>query len=106
MSKKHRRPSHDIDQGQPIEIVVIAKPLPTTCPACGARHDNVSGVSGTGQPKPGSVTICTDCLTYAIFTETMGIRLLTNAEWAALSEEHRRRLTTVRDAVAAHPKPR
>ena len=69
------------------------RPIP--CPACGAE---LSVITGTGEPSPGSVSICAYCRVYLVVI-TDGYRVLRNAEWFALEAGQRAYLAAVRERL-------
>ena len=70
---------------------------PTPCPNCKQELDAAGRASGEdATPEPGDITACLKCGHPMVFTETMGMRSMTEAEWLALPEDARRQLIAVR----------
>jgi hypothetical protein len=54
---------------------------PSKCPSCGKKLDGASKLGGNNErPKPGNVSICSDCCNISIFDENMDLRLPTPEE--------------------------
>lgn len=69
---------------------------PTRCVGCGHRLDRAGPVDHSQEPKPGDLTGCMHCGAAMVFTETMGLRALTDDEWDALPHENRLELSMIR----------
>ena len=69
------------------------------CPNCGTTQDRYTGVTGRrGEPpKPGDCSICWDCRSVLVFTET-GLRPPTREELAKFMAD-----PIVRDIVVGNP---
>lgn len=60
----------------------MSSPVPeTSCPRCGRRFDRASDPTGEATPAPGSATVCIGCNALLVFTEDMGVRGMTEAEF-------------------------
>lgn len=65
------------------------------CPACDA---NIEASTGQSVPRPGATGVCVYCRTFLVFTEAHP-RIMTNSEWAALPEDLRVLLTSLRSSL-------
>jgi hypothetical protein len=81
----------------PIQTTALALPA---CPSCGAT---LEAITGTGVPQPGRLALCVYCRVFLILTDDRQLRLLSTAEWGALSADSRALLTRVRDELPAIP---
>lgn len=71
---------------------------PSLCPSCGTA---IYGALGPGRPSPGNIGLCGECGVISRLTDRLELRILTNAEWAMLSDEDRIAITTTREAILA-----
>lgn len=77
------------------------------CPTCGkVLNACTSTIKGfRGPPIPGDLTVCGHCATLLEFTEGLGVRELTQMQFAALSVEQQLYLRRTRDLVFGAPMP-
>ena len=64
--------------------------LTNPCPVCRAPNDALTSAhfdSTPRGPKPGDLAICAYCKTLLAFTDTMTLRVATEAEWQQLAPE-------------------
>ena len=50
------------------------------CPHCGTMLDAATGASPDTRPKPGSFTICCECLNVSAYDDQLKLRRLTEVE--------------------------
>ena len=62
------------------------------CPACGCVHDAVTSTNGEYGPRPGDVSICSQCGAINVFDEKLVLRLVPDAECATKEMVHAREL--------------
>jgi hypothetical protein len=86
-----------VKRKRPIVRVRTTAVQPTTCPACSAA---IEAVTGTAKPYAGGITLCVYCRAFLVFTEDLHQRVLSNAEWLALPRDYRRLLTSLREELA------
>jgi len=83
---------------------------PTTCPYCGRLNDRQSNAYGgdlSVGPTPDALAICAECGEIAVFTATLTLRRMTNAEWLEIPADQRAKLSLARDFVRrGGPPPR
>lgn len=71
-------------------------PVPDSrCPQCGYRMEAATSFAGR-TPEPGNTSICIDCGAALVFTEAMGLRQMTDAEFLDLDDETRRMVQKIR----------
>jgi hypothetical protein len=85
-----------------MKLSEVVHRLPETkCPQCGYKLDAASVLAGEDEDRPpqsGDATVCMKCTTWLIYTDTLGVRLMTAEEIADLDVETRR---TLKDATRA-----
>lgn len=60
----------------------------TTCPFCGHKHDIQLEVTGNSGPQAEDATMCTTCMSIAIFDTDMSLRKPTpDEQWALDNDE-------------------
>lgn len=65
----------------------------TPCPVCEKLLNAAATIDEHERPPvTGDTTICCHCSAILVFTETLGLRLITDEEWNALPLEDRREL--------------
>lgn len=62
---------------------------PSLCPVCGEFLNAATGAAGADAPHEGDHTVCIACGAMLAFGEAMALRVLTEAEFAALPQEKR-----------------
>lgn len=76
------------------------------CPSCGrpmTGHTALTRRDPTPRaPQPGDLSLCAHCRVYLMITDR-GVRLLTNAEWFALSPHERADLARMRETAPRLP---
>ena len=84
-------------------VTLLPKHQP--CPVCSytmsAVGQNDKPPVQTVAPKPGDFAVCMRCICVLVFDTTMTLRILTNAQWAALSVPERVDLTRMRAQIQA-----
>lgn len=83
------------DAGIPTTIFT---PLLAICPGCKV---DIHGSLGPEEPRPGFITVCGECGILGCFDEQLQMRILTNAEWASLSQDARVSITAMREFILA-----
>lgn len=80
---------------------MVTHHVETVCPICGeSLGASVHTTSGNG-PQPGDSTLCAYCLTLLRFDETLAMRRLTRAEWAALTLEEKTKIVKLRRSLTS-----
>lgn len=64
------------------------------CPRCGNAQDRVEHDFSADPPEPGDIVVCACCAVGLVFKEDLTVRMLTAAEFLALSKEHKVELLT------------
>jgi hypothetical protein len=78
---------------------IHTNPVPVSaCPSCGVKMAAATG--GPGKPTAGAISLCVYCRAVLTFTADLQLRLLSNAEWAALPIDQRTELTRLREGLA------
>jgi hypothetical protein len=76
-------------------------PTPTCfCLRCGHTFDRASNLTGTGEPKPGDLTLCIGCGQMLRFNEDMTVGIVNKAdEFANLTPSQHRKVAIARIAI-------
>lgn len=76
---------------------------PCVCPNCGAEQTKGLAVNGSRAPRPGDVSLCAECVEFAVFDEKMQLRKPTEHEAALLRADplSQRSQTALRRAKAS-----
>lgn len=72
------------------------------CPSCEMALDAATDAYGEATPEPGDLTVCIYCAAILVFTDTMGLRLPTDEEFAALPQETRQSVERLVQTINAH----
>lgn len=67
---------------------MITRHMATACPAC-KKTLNASGSfdDATATPREGDITLCVDCGTALIYSDSLSLRLATDSDLQTLNEE-------------------
>lgn len=68
------------------------------CPFCGLKLDTAGSPDGRG-PEPGDLSVCAACASPLIFTDGLGLRAMTAAEFDRLEAPLKERLRKFQRAV-------
>jgi hypothetical protein len=69
-------------------------------PCCGWLLDTAASLQGDVSPQPGNFTICFNCGSWLMFTDTEGsVRLMTSADARLVDAESFRILSLVRNQI-------
>jgi hypothetical protein len=81
------------------QVFVATTRMPeSACPVCHSRLDAATGAGFDKPPipEPGDVTQCGPCGTVLVFTESLDLRLATQAEWNELPPEFQKLLADMK----------
>lgn len=76
---------------------------PTECPECGYVLNASVNMNSEGAPEPGDYTVCGRCRSFLVFTDEMGVRLLTEEEIADMDASIRAEMVQIREMVRDMP---
>jgi hypothetical protein len=82
--------------------VTITRVPRQACPVCSKGLDAAGSMDGSaGGPGPGDWTVCAGCLTWLVYGEApaLTLRIVSDAEWSALSPADRNTLTRQQQQV-------
>ena len=82
----------------PPDVVLLP---PQACPVCRYNMNAIGTSDGTDatMPRPGDCSVCMFCAVVLVFTDTLTLRVLTNAEWIKLPLDARVELTQMRQKL-------
>lgn len=79
---------------------IVTRTAPNLCPSCGSLLSAATAISNKNAvPKEGDPSVCLTCRALLVFDADLKLRLLSEAEFAALPGETRFQLATARASL-------